>query len=68
MADTTFGPRGWTPKLLGPQNGPFDDFLIGVVDRALSSIARLDLSGWHTVNSAGQSPEETAEAVFALVQ
>ena len=21
MADTTFGPRGWTPELLGPQNG-----------------------------------------------
>ena len=55
-------------RRIAERKGPFDDFLIGVVDRALSSIARLDLSGWHTVNSAGQSPEETAEAVFALVQ
>jgi len=55
-------------RRIAARKGPFDDFLIGVVDRALSSIARLDLSGWHTVNSAGQSPEKTAEAVFALVR
>ena len=55
-------------RRIAERKGPHDDFLIGVVDRALSSIGRLDLSGWHTVNSAGQSPKETAEAVFALVR
>lgn len=53
---------------IAERNGPFDDFLIGVVDRALDSIAQLDLSAWHTVDSTSQSPEETAELVFALVR
>ena len=55
-------------RRIAERNGPFDDFLIGVVDRSLESIARLDLSDWHTVDSTGQSSEETAEAVVALVR
>lgn len=48
--------------------GPFDEFLVGVVDVALSWIDRLDLDGWSIVDSTGQLPEETAELVFELVQ
>jgi predicted kinase len=55
-------------RRIAERNGPFDEFLIGVVDRALSSIAQLELGEWHTVNSAGQSPDETAELVFTLVR
>lgn len=55
-------------RRIAVRNGPFDDFLIGVVDVALSFIAELDLSDWHIVNSTGQSPEETADSVFALVR
>jgi predicted kinase len=55
-------------RRIAERKGPFDDFLIGVVDRSLSSIARLELDEWHTVNSAGQSPEETADVVLALVR
>ena len=48
--------------------GPFDDFLVGVVDSALEWIDQLDLDGWSIVDSTGQLPEETAELVFELVR
>lgn len=48
--------------------GPFDEFLVGVVDLALEWIDGLDLTGWNIVDSTGQGPEETAELVFELVE
>ncbi len=48
--------------------GPFDEFLVGVVDVALGWIDQLDLDGWSIVDSTGQLPEETAELVFELVR
>jgi hypothetical protein len=48
--------------------GPFDEFLVGVVDMALGWIDQLDLSGWSVVDSTGQLPEETAEVVSGLVK
>lgn len=48
--------------------GPFDDFLVGVVDMALAWIDQLDLDGWSIVDSTGQLPEETADIVFDLVK
>lgn len=55
-------------RRISERGGPFDEFLIGVVGQALSWIDELDLSMWHTVDSTGQSPEETADAVFQLVR
>lgn len=55
-------------RRLTSRAGPFDEFLVGVVDSALGWIDQLDLDGWSIVDSTGQFPEETAQLVFELVQ
>ena len=49
------------------RGGRFDDFLLSVVDQALSMLDELDAQVWHTVDSTRLSIDETAAVVVACL-
>ncbi len=50
------------------RSGPFDEELVGVVDRALVILDALEHPGWHTIDSTELDADQTADAIVEHIR